>query len=230
MKLSKFIFITLILLSFFGCKKEQIKKIDELQFEKDAMKSVFVEIVDSIYMDRRIITPPPFPKRDFKTNVEDTIGYHAELKKFYHHRDSIKNDKTRILLAVYTDVEKISSFETEMIQEQVNISGYLYDNSKETDKYKFDIKPFENNKKFNFQNASKYPHEKNWNLNDNSNVRFPVGAISVSRIQFNKAKKRGILSAGASCGGGKCGRGFLIIIENKSGKWKIAEVIHTWVS
>ncbi|OXA80547.1 hypothetical protein SAMN05444397_10570 [Flavobacterium aquidurense] len=230
MKLSKFILITLILLSFFGCKKEEIKKVDELRFEKDAMKSVFVEIVDSIYMDRRIITPPPFPKRDFKTNIEDTTGYHAELKKFYHRRDSIKNDKTRILLGVYTDVEKISSFETEMIVEQINISAYTYDVSKETDKYKFDLKPFENNKKFNFQNASKYPHEKNWNLNDNSNVLFPVGTISVSRIQFNKTKTRGILSAGASCGGGKCGRGFLIIIENKSGKWKIAEVIHTWVS
>jgi len=230
MKLSKFIFITLILLSFLGCKKEEIKKVDELQFEKDAMKSVFVEIVDSIYMDRRIITPPPPPRFNSETNKVDTTGHHKELKEYWRNRDSIKNDKTRILLGVYTDLEKISSFETEMIVEQINISAYTYDVSKETDKYKFDLKPFENNKKFNFQNASKYPHEKNWNLNDNSNVLFPVGTISVSRIQFNKTKTRGILSAGASCGGGKCGRGFLIIIENKSGKWKIAEVIHTWVS
>jgi hypothetical protein len=230
MKLSKVIFIVLILLSFFGCKKKEVEKVDELRFEKDAMKSVFVEIVDSIYMDRRIITPPPFPKRDFKTNIEDTTGYHAELKKFYHRKDSIKNDKTRILLGVYTDVEKISSFETEMIAKQINISAYTYDVSKETEKYKFDLKPFENNKKFNFKNASKYPDEKNWDLNDNSNVRFPVGTIWVSRIQFNKTKTRGILTAGASCGGGRCGRGFLIIIENKFGKWKIAEVIHTWES
>ena len=230
MKLSKSIFITLILLSLFGCKKKEVEKVDELRFEKDAMKSVFVEIVDSIYMDRRIITSPSFPKRDFKTNIEDTTGYHAELKKFYHRRDSIKNDKTRILLGVYTDVEKISSFETEMIEKQINISAYTYDISKDTDSYKFDLKAFKNNKKFNFQNTSKYLAEKDWNLNDISNIRFPVGTIWVSRIQFNKTKTRGILSAGASCGGGKCGRGFLIIIENKSGKWKIAEVIHTWVS
>ena len=230
MKVSKFIFITLILLSLFGCKKKEVEKVDELQFEKDVMKSVFVEIVDSIYMDRRIITPPPFPKRDFKTQIEDTTGYHSELKKFYHLQDSIKNDKTRILLGVYTDIEKISSLEIEMIQKQINISAYTYDISKETDRYKIDLKAFENNKKFNFQNASKYPDEKNWNLNDNGNLLIPVGTISVSRIQFNKTKTRGILSAGASCGGGKCGRGFLIIIENKSGKWKIAEVIHTWVS
>lgn len=221
--------MTLILLSF-GCKKKEVEKVDELRFEKDVLKNVFVEIVDSIYMDRRIITPPPFPKRDFKTNIEDTTGYRAELKKFYHHRDSIKNDKTRILLGIYTDVEKISSFETEMIDKKISISSYTYDISKETDNYKIDLKAFESNKKFNFQNASKYPHEKNWDLNDTSNVRFPVGTISVSRIQFNKTKTRGILSAGASCGGGKCGRGFLIIIENNSGKWKIAEVIHTWVS
>ncbi|MDL2140990.1 hypothetical protein QQY79_00530 [Flavobacterium tructae] len=230
MKLSKFIFISLVLLSLFGCKKKEVEKVDELRFEKGVLNNVFVEIVDSIYMDRRIITPPPFPKRDFKTNIEDTTGYHAELKKFYHHRDSIKNDKTRILLSVYTDVEKISSFETEMIHKQINISSYTYDISKETDNYKIDLRTFESNKKFNFQNTSKYPDQKKWDLNDISNVRFPVGTISVSRIQFNKTKTRGILSATASCGGGKCGRGFLIIIENKSRTWKIAEVIHTWVS
>ncbi|WPO80159.1 hypothetical protein [Flavobacterium sp. KACC 22761] len=230
MKLSKFIFIILVLLSTFGCKKKEVEKVDELRFEKDVLKNVFVEIVDSIYMDRRIILPPPPPRFNSETNKVDTTGQSKELKKYWHYRDSIKNDKTKILLGVYTDVEKISSFETEMILRQLNISGYLYDNSKETNKYKLDLKAFENNKKFNFQNASKYPHEKNWNLNDKSNVRFPVGTISVSRIQFNKTKTRGILSAGASCGGGKCGRGFLIIIENNSGKWKISEVIHTWVS
>lgn len=230
MKLSKSIFITLILLSFLGCKKEEVKKTDELQFEKDAMKSVFVEIVDSIYMDRRIIFPPPTPRFNEKTNKEDTTGFHKELKEYWRNRDSIKNDRTRILLGVYNDVEKISSFETEMIVKYINISAYTYDVSKEVDSYKIDLKPFENNKKFNFQNASKYPHEKNWDLNDISNVRFPVGTISVSRIQFNKTKTRGILSAGASCGGGRCGRGFIIIIENKSGKWKIAEVIPTWES
>ena len=117
-----------------------------------------------------------------------------------------------------------------MIIREIDISGYNYDISKETDEYKFDLKAFENNKKFNFQNTSKYPHEKNWDLNDVSNVLFPVGTISVSRIQFNKTKTSGILAAGASCGGGRCGRGFIIIIENKSGKWKIEKIIHTWVS
>ena len=117
-----------------------------------------------------------------------------------------------------------------MIEKQINISAYTYDISKDTDSYKFDLKAFKNNKKFNFQNTSKYLAEKDWNLNDISNIRFPVGTIWVSRIQFNKTKTRGILTAGASCGGGRCGRGFLIIIENESGKWKIAEVIHTWES
>ena len=228
--MSKFIFITIVFLSFFGCQKKEVEKIDELRFEKDVMKNVFVEIVDSIYMDRRIIFPPPTPRFNEKTNKEDTTGFHKELKEYWRNRDSIKNDKTRILLGVYTDVKKISSFETEMILKKINISAYTYDISKETDNYIINLKTFENNKKYNFQNASKYPDEKNWDLNDISNLRFPVGTIWVSRIQFNKTKTRGILSAGASCGGGRCGRGFLIIIENKSGKWEIAEVIDTWVS
>lgn len=227
MKLSKVTFIALVLLSSFGCKK---KEVSETDFEKQVLNNVFVEIVDSIYMDRRIISPPPMPKRDFKTNKEDTTGYHTELKKFYQHQDSIKNDKTRILLGVYTDVEKISSFETEMIDKQINISSYAYDISKEKDSYKIDLKAFESDNKFNFQNTSKYPHEKNWDLNDISNLLFPVGTISLSRILFNKTKTKGILTAGASCGGGKCGRGFLIIIENKTGKWNVKKIVHTWVS
>ncbi|KIA98078.1 hypothetical protein OA93_11545 [Flavobacterium sp. KMS] len=229
MKSSTGIFIFIILLSFFGCKKKEIEKVDELQFEKNVINNVFLEIVDSIYMDRRTILPPPMPRIDFKTNKEDTIGYHAELKKYNLEQDSIKNDKTRILIGVYDDVKKISPQETEMIIKEINLSKYSYDISKETDEYKFDLKTFENNKKFNFQRTSKYPHEKNWNLDDKSNL-LPVGTISVSRIQFNKTKTSGILSAGASCGGGRCGRGFLIIIENKSGKWKIDKIIHTWVS
>jgi hypothetical protein len=120
--------------------------------------------------------------------------------------------------------------ETEIIQKEINISEYAYDILKEGEEYKFDLKPFKNNKKFHFEKTSKYVHEKDWNLNDISNYLIPVGTIFISRIQFDKTKTKGILTAGASCGGGKCGRGFLIIIENKTGRWKVNKIIHTWVS
>ncbi|CAM3590052.1 hypothetical protein [Flavobacterium chungbukense] len=227
MKLSKSIFIILVLLSFFGCKK---KEVPESNFEKDVLNSVFLEIVDSIYMDRRIVTPPPMPERDFKTNKEDTLGFHKKLKEYWRYQDSIKKDKTRILLGVYDKITKMSSLEIEMIQKEINILDYKYDTLKEAEEYTFDLKPFKNNKKFHFEKASKYLHEKEWNLNDKSNSVIPVGTIFMSRIQFDKTKKSGILSAGASCGGGKCGRGFIVIIENKTGKWKIHKIIHTWTS
>lgn len=226
MKLSRFIFIVLVLLSFFGCKK---KKVDELQFEKDVLNKVFIEIVDSIYMDRRVILPPPTPRFNEKINKKDTIGFHKELKEYWRNRDSIKNDKTRILIGVYNPVEKISPQETEMILKEINISGYKYDISTEAQEFKFDLKPFANNKKYKFEYTSKFPHERFWDIED-KNSGMPVGTISVSRIQFNKSKTSGVLSASASCGRGKCGRGFTIKIENKSGKWRIAKIIQTWVS
>lgn len=227
MKLSKFIFITLVLLSFFGCKKKQLS---ESEFEKEVLNSVFVEIVDSIYMDRRMMLGPPPPLFNSKTNKIDTTGHAAELKKYWRYTDSIKNDKKRILLGVYDRVGKISSFETEMISKEVNLSNFTYDALKEGEEFKFDLKPFKNNKKFRFENTSKYLHENEWNLNDISNSLIPVGTVFMSRIQFDKAKTKGILSAGASCGGGKCGRGFLVLIENKTGKWKVNKIIQTWVS
>lgn len=203
MKLSKFIFITLVLLSSFGCKK---KVVPESDFEKEVLNSVFVEIVDSIYMDRRIVTPPPMPRRDFKTNKEDTIGYHAKLKKYEHFQDSIKKDTTRILIGVY---------------------DYVVNNKIRNEK--FDLTPFKNNKKFNFQYTSKFPNELIWIVHD-YNSGMPVGTIEISNIRFNKDKTSGIIEATASCGGGKCGRGFEIKIENKSGEWHIIKVFQTWVS
>lgn len=229
MKLSKFIFITMLLLSFFGCKKKEIQKVDKFQFEKNVINNVFLEIVDSIYMDRRTMYPPPMPRIDFKTNKEDTIGYHAELKKYNLEQDSIKNGKIRILIGVDDLVNKIGGFDKEQFIEDCQKIECVYDKSKEIEDFKFDLTPFKNNKKFNFQYLSKFPPVNLWDLNDKKNA-MPVGAVWLSRIQFNKTKIRGILSASASCGGGRCGRGFLITIENKSGKWHITNIKQTWVS
>jgi len=203
MKLSKFIFITLVLLSSFGCKK---KEVTESEFEKEVLNSVFIEIVDSIYMDRRTMSPPPMPKIDFKTNKEDTIGYHDKLKRYQIEQDSIKNDKNRILIGVNDFI----------------VSNGINDN-------KFDLTPFRNNKKFDFQYTSKFPEEIYWDINDKKS-KMPVGTITIHKIHFNKNKTSGILEAGASCGGGKCGQGFQITIENKSGKWHITKIVDTWVS
>lgn len=203
MKLSKFIFITLILLSSFGCKK---KEVSESDFEKNVMNTVFVEIVDSIYMDRRIMLPPPMPKRDFKTNKEDTIGYHDKLKRYQIEQDSIKNDKNRILIGVH---------------------DFIVNNKIRNEK--FDLTPFKNNKKFDFQYASKFPEERFWNIED-KNSGMPVGTIQISNVKFNKNKTLGTITASASCGGGTCGQGFEITIENKSGEWHITKIVNTWVS
>jgi hypothetical protein len=204
MRLSKFIFITIILLSSFGCKK---KEVSESDFEKDVLNNVFLEIVDSIYMDRRTTDPPPFPRTvDFKTGKRDTIGYQAILKKYWHDQDSIKKDKHRILIGVHDFV----------------VSNGINDD-------KFDLTPFKSNKKFDFQYASKFPEEIYWDINDKKS-KMPVGTIKIHKIHFNKTRTSGTLSADASCGGGKCGQGFEITIENKSGKWHITKIENTWVS
>lgn len=204
MKLSKFIFITLILLSLFGCKKKQVSESD---FEKDVLNNVFLEIVDSIYMDRRIMYPPPFPRTvDFKTGKRDTVGYHDELKRYQIEQDSIKKDKNRILIGVHDFI----------------VSNGINDD-------KFDLTPFKDNKKFDFQYTSKFPEEIYWDINDKKS-KMPVGTIKIYKIDFNKTRTYGVLSARASCGGGKCGRGFEITIENKSGEWHITNIIDTWVS
>ncbi|MEO8239980.1 MAG: hypothetical protein ABI793_04060 [Flavobacterium sp.] len=203
MKIIKLILPFIVLLCIFGCQK---KKVSESDFGKDVLNSVFLEIVDSIYMDRRTMLPPPMPRIDFKTNKKDTIGYHDKLKRYYFEQDSIKNDKHRILIGVYDFV----------------VSNGINDS-------KFDLAPFKNNKKFDFQYTSKFPDQIYWDINDKNSL-LPVGTISISRIRFDKTRTSGTLSASASCGGGKCGQGFSITIENKSGKWKIHKITNISVS
>ncbi|MDP5198469.1 hypothetical protein [Flavobacterium sp. DG2-3] len=179
----------------------------ESEFEKEVLNSVFVEIVDSIHKDRRIMLPPPSPKySDFKTGKRDTVGYGKILKKYWHDHDSIKKDKRRKLIAVY---------------------GFLKNNG--INDNKFDLAPFKNNKKYDFQYMSKFPDEISWDLNDIKSS-LPVGTISISGIRFNKTKTSGILEASSSAGGGKSGSGFEITIEKKSGEWHISKIIDTWVS
>ena len=203
MKLSKFIFITLIILASFACKK---KEVSEADFEKEVLNSVFVEIVDSIHKDRRIMLPPPSPKySDFKTGKRDTVGYGKILKKYWHDHDSITKDKKRKLIAVY---------------------GFSKNNGISD---KFDLAPFKNNQKYDFQYMDKFPEEISWDINEIKSS-LPVGTISISGIRFNKTKTVGTLSASSSMGGGRSGSGYEITIENKSGNWHIVKIISTWVS
>lgn len=193
------------------------KKIDDLQFEKNVLNEVFEEIAGSIYRDRRIMIPPPMPRIDFKTNKEDTVGFHNRLNEYYRFQDSIKKDTTRILLAVYDSVKtyKNNSFKKSK-------TNYVND-------YKLDLNLFKNNKKFNFKSSSLFPSELYWDINDLKSS-LPVGVIYVCRIQFNNEKIKGTLEAASSCGGGKCGQGYIITIEYKSGHWKVSKIKETWMS
>lgn len=223
MKSLNIILAFIISLFLLSCEK----KLSNLQIEKNALDEVFLEIVDSIYMDRRTILPPPPPRFDFKTNREDTIGYHERLKKYWSYQDSIKKDTAKIVIGVNDYVEKVGKYDRQQMLEIYKDSLFVYDKSKDLKHFKLNLSTFKNNKKFSFKYLSEFPEVRYWDFENNL---LPVGTISVSRIQFNKSRTSGVLTASASCGGGKCGRGFLIVIENKSGKWRISKIIHTWVS
>jgi hypothetical protein len=223
MKSLNIILAFIISLFLLSCEK----KLSNLQIEKNALDEVFLEIVDSIYMDRRTILPPPPPRFDFKTNREDTIGYHERLKKYWSYQDSIKKDTAKIVIGVNDYAEKVGKYDKQQMLEIYKDSLFVYDKSKDLKHFKLNLSTFKNNKKFSFKYLSEFPEVRYWDFENNL---LPVGAISVSRIQFNKTRTSGVLTASASCGGGKCGRGFLIVIDNKSGNWRITKIIHTWVS
>ena len=223
MRLLKIILVFAFTIPFFSCEK----RLSALQFEKNVLNEVFLEIVDSIYMDRRIMLPPPLLRFDSKTNKHDTLGYNQELQKYKHRQDSIRKDTAKIVIAVHDFVTKITK-EDKIIIRNIFKDSINYDTSKDVKQFKINLSTFSSKSaKVTFKYASEVIPDRFW---IDSNKALPVGSVSVSRIQFSKNKSSATLTAGASCGGGKCGRGFIIIIVNKSGRWKIAKIIQTWVS
>jgi hypothetical protein len=76
-------------------------------------------------------------------------------------------------------------------------------------------------------NANKFPKgRKIWD----KKYKFILnGVLSVNRIQFDKSKTVGVLSAGFYCGG-LCGQGFRIFIKKTNNHWEIAKIDGTWIS
>jgi hypothetical protein len=224
MNLQKIILLSIVLIQLVGCRRSS----NDVNFESDVIHDVFLEVVDSIYMDRRVMLPPKPPRYDNKTTAKDTIGYSKILAKYYSRQDSILNDKSKIKLVVDDYVEKITANDNIAITKLFNDLAIEFDNFQDSNHFRLDLSKYSRNKKFNFRYASEFPQESYWDISIDSDL--PVGAISISRIQFNRDRTMGVFPASASCGGGKCGRGFLILIKKKNNNWRIAKIIDTWVS
>tara|TARA_R110001583_G_scaffold113965_2_gene264424 strand:+ start:2483 stop:3157 length:675 start_codon:yes stop_codon:yes gene_type:complete len=207
------------------------KKENDLEFEKNVMNEIFIDLVDSIYYDIRL---SPLPKEPYlEKGISDSLK-NERIKKhklFLAEREinqeKIKNDTSRIVLAVYDTIEKQSiSNGNELIK--FNNVEYLFDSITKKIEYKIDLSKIKRSDKFIFKYWTDFPNDRKiWR---NKSPYYLGGLVSFSRIQFDKTKKHGVLKGGVGYGINDS-EGFRIYIKKDlNNKWVIDKIILTSIS
>ncbi|MWB95505.1 hypothetical protein GON26_14135 [Flavobacterium sp. GA093] len=223
----KIVFITLFI-TLISCER----KINDLEFEKNVMTEILPSLIDSTCIDSRILNlPPPLGKpiydKDDNYVGRDTTEIKTERENWKKELARIKNDTSKIVIAFNPIIETaeesnqnelVAHFGKKIIPDSIQIV---------TENYRIDFEKIKLNQNFKLRDLSKFPNRDTiWK----TKYKFIFsGVFSVSRIQFDKEKKYGVLSAGFVCGR-LCGQGFRIFIKKVNDKWIIDEVEGTWVS
>lgn len=202
----KIVFLTLIFASLLSCKKQKTA----IEFEQEVFYSVFNEIVDSVYIDRKLFLPPPFWDKE-KLEI-----HNKEIAEY-------KKDTSKRVVAIYHSVKGFllnEELKKKLIDFDLNDSLNFFKS------FKIDLSKI-NNQKLVFKYRSEFPENYNiWYGKYNFNL---AGEVYFSRIIFNKSNTKAYLQCGYSCGE-KAGQGFDVYIKKEKDKWVVEKIINTWIS
>ncbi|MDV7187956.1 hypothetical protein R3X25_11745 [Lutibacter sp. TH_r2] len=201
-----------------------------MDYEKEVMIQILPSVVDSIFNDWRI---SKIPEPYFEKGISDSLRleklkrYEKSLAEREKRIIEIKNDTSRIVIAIIDTIYAESLLKS---SERIKDNGieYIFDSITKKIEYKIDLNNFKENEKFRFKYSSEFPKGRKI-----FRTKYPFyfgGAISFSRIVFDKDKKYGIMSAGIAYEALN-GYGFRIYLKRgKNDKWIIDKIKGTWIS
>lgn len=229
-KLNKISLLIGILIFLSSCEKEK----KELEFEEIVMNEIFLDLVDSVFYDMRLmppmpVPPPPPPGIEISDSLKkENLKRHQKiLADFEKRKVEIEKDTSRIVIAVYDTIFTLSQEDYTTLKSNFKDSKLKIDTLKNVFDYKIDLSQFNKSKKFIFKYMSEFPDgSKIWK---DSYPFYLGGAISLSQIYFDEKKEFGILEGGIIYGRLN-GGGFRIFIKKLSEKWVIDKIEGTWVS
>lgn len=227
-KFQKITSLLILLIIISSCEK----KTTELEFEKSVMSEIFPSLINSTCIDSRILfLPPPLGKPIYDKNDNyigsDTSNIKTERENWERKIAKIKKDTSKIVVAIDDTIYRIEKKDQIKLTEYYKNAIIVADTNNERKEYKIDLKKQKYNQKFKLKYLSEFPKKDTiWKTKYSFNFS---GIVSFSRIQFDKEKKYGILSAGFVCGR-LCGQGFRIFIKKVNNKWIIDKTEGTWIS
>jgi len=213
------------------------KKVTEIDFEKSVMTEIFPSLVDSICVDSRKMNPPPilgefFTDKTGHVNVDSTKATKEQIikyKEWQKTQENVEKDTSTVIIAFDPFLRKNEKLIEESKFYFPNVEINKTKNVEES-KFRFDFEKIKLHNKFKIKNISEFPKEAYSNQIYDLKYDFVFsGYFFVSRIQFDKQKKVGVLEGGFdNCG--KCGRYFIILIKKVNNKWVIDKLQLTGVS
>lgn len=200
MKKRIYFIIALLCLS---CQKEKFENQENIILEE-----IFLSLVDSLHKDMRLYYPPPRPHLDFKTHIEDTVGFH-KIKLAYEKRlKKIKNDSSKLVIIIRDSTEFLMPYDQEQLSKhfkninvKIDSSGITKINSesialirlKNLKARKLNLKKYLLNKKYDFKYAS------TTNKKEYDYMKFPDkpfgGILGFSNIKLDESGQFGIVTA-----------------------------------
>ncbi|GIZ09195.1 hypothetical protein [Flavobacterium sp. UMI-01] len=226
----------LLFLSTVYCESNK----DEFELEKAVLTQILPSLVDSICVDSRMVEPSPMlgefvtdKKGDvFLDSTKITEEQEIRYKKWETRREVAKKDTSEIILAFNPWIKNdFNPYFDKKLLEEFPISEFSVKGKDTLRQFLFDYSKIKLNNKFKLKNISEFSNTDNHPyllFERNYNFVFS-GIFTISRIQFDKEKTKGLFKASFSyCG--RCGRGYNVYVKEINGVWEIDKIEDTWIS
>ncbi|TQI71088.1 hypothetical protein JM79_2014 [Gramella sp. Hel_I_59] len=227
-----FVFITVLTLQL-SC----IDKFDHPTFEKQVSHEIFPQLMDSLHFDQRLkfpIPPPPPPSepneqdKNFEKYKIDSADLEKRIKSYEKQKIELYNDSVKLMTAIRDSTLLLDEEDKRDFLNFYSLNIKDIDTVSINKKYKIDIRRLNADPKINFIYRSKLPGGREiWNTDHGFYLN---SIVSISRIQFDRNRKFGVMTAGYSMGFMN-GVAFRIFIrKNNEGKWVIDKIQTTYIS
>jgi hypothetical protein len=207
--------------------------ISDEELQQEVVKDVFLEIIDSTYIDRRIYTLfPENGKSIYDKNGKwlkyDSVSQHLNDLKWESKIEKIKKNTSKLVIGIVRNNWDLEENDYQLFYKHFkNLEKGGAIQNKNSIIFPIDLNKITKNNKFIFKNNSEFPNSYEiWQ----KKYPFQFGSIiTCSNACFDISKKHGFINVGVTCGG-LCGRGYLIFIKKINGKWKIDKIEETWIA
>lgn len=234
-KIKNILWCLVLLFTVLGCES----KTAEFELEKTIFTQILPSLVDSICVDSRLMEPPPMLGEyvtDEKGHVfEDSTKATAEQKVKYAEWKKLKakaqQDTSSVFIAFDPFLKKSVFRLNKKLLEKYPISDFSLKGKDTINSFVLDFDRIRLNNKFKLKNISEFPNtdKHNYLLFEYKYDFIFSGIFTISRIQFDPQRKKGVFEASFDyCG--KCGRGYNVYIINVNGFWVIERLEGTWLS